>query len=479
MITSGVARAPSSKVESLPVDPLIQEFEAAVKHLIDNPNFKKARIGISVVEVESGKKWASFQERVLLNPASNAKLYTTAASLSLLLPEYRYETSFGGGLKGGIIEGPLLFRGNGDPSLTTQDVWAMVQELKGLGVKQITGDVLLDQSAYDEETVPPAFEQQPNEWAAFRAPISALALNRNTIAIKICPTAISQPAVVSIDPPGLMAPTGLITVRGQVMTTGRGKNTISLSLMGEGGRLTIGISGVIPMGSSPVRYVRRVEDPTLLAGYVLLHELRKANIAIKGGVKIGRINDVPILVRHQSAPLSQLLYAVGKDSDNFYAEMIFKTLGGGKKRHPARSADGSEVVVQWAEKIGAYEQNMILKNGSGLFDANRVSAASLVQILCTAWRDPKIHAEFIAQLSIAGVDGTLRQRLRELPFQRMIRAKTGSLHDVVALSGYVLSPNKKGPVAFSILFNQVEGKIEQARDAADQLVRAIAKRHWR
>ncbi len=235
------------------------------------------------------------------------------------------------------------------------------------------------------------------------------------------------------------------------------------------------LSGVVAADSRIVRYTRRAEDPRLLAGYALKALLERAEIKVSGDVKLGTARG-RTLARHQSEPLSTLLYALGKQSDNFYAEMIFKTLGGEVKGRPAKSADAAQVVTEWLGQIGALDAGVIIKNGSGLFDANRVTAWSTVELLRWAWRDPMVQPEYVAQLSVGGVDGTLRKRFRGEKTKRRVRAKTGTLDDAIALSGYSLRDDGKSPLAFSVLFNHVAGKQDVARRAADRLVEALVKR---
>jgi D-alanyl-D-alanine carboxypeptidase/D-alanyl-D-alanine-endopeptidase (penicillin-binding protein 4) len=222
-----------------------------------------------------------------------------------------------------------------------------------------------------------------------------------------------------------------------------------------------------------VRYTRRAEDPRLLAGYALKALLERADVKVSGGVKLGS-SQGRVLAKHASEPLSLLLYGLGKMSDNFYAEMIFKSLAGEAKHRPAKSADAGELVAGFLERIGASDPGVVLKNGSGLFDADRVTAFSTASLLRWAWRDPEIEPEYLAQLAIGGVDGTLRKRFRGEITKRRVRAKTGTLDDAIALSGYVLRDGK-GPIAFSILYNRVAGKQDIARRSADRLVELIAR----
>jgi D-alanyl-D-alanine carboxypeptidase/D-alanyl-D-alanine-endopeptidase (penicillin-binding protein 4) len=383
--------------------------------------------------------------------------------------EHRYETTLSGKLERDAVAGPLSVRGYGDPSLTTADLWAMVQELKSYGVKRVAGDILVDQAFYDDQTAPPAFDQQPNEWAAFRAPVSAVALDENCVTMTVRPSAAGGSARVEFEPPGV------VDAEGTVRTADEGgADTVELALSGNGTRMNAKVSGAIAADSRLVRYTRRADDPRLLAGFALKALLEKADVKVSGDVKLGTARG-RVIAKHASQPLSSLLYALGKQSDNFYAEMIFKSLGGEVKGRPAKSGDAAELVEQWLARIGAGDAGLVIKNGSGLFDANRVTAFSTVELLRWAWRDPSVQPEYVAQLSIGGVDGTLHKRFRGELTKRRVRAKTGTLDDVIALGGYVLRDSGRSPVAFSIFFNSVGGKQDTARRAADRLVDLIAR----
>jgi D-alanyl-D-alanine carboxypeptidase/D-alanyl-D-alanine-endopeptidase (penicillin-binding protein 4) len=450
----------------------VPELEVAVKALAAEKSFKDASISIAVLDVDSGRFLATYDEHTALNPASNAKLYTAAAALAMLHGDHRFETTLSGTVKGGAVSGSLVLRGHGDPSLTTADLWSMVEELKGEGVTKVTGDILVDQRFFDEQTTPPGFEQQPNEWASFRAPVSALALNENTVTLSVRPTQVGNAALCAFDPPGF------VDVDGDVKTAESGADTVGLELSLSGRRLSAKLSGAVAEDSRLVRYTRRVEDPTLLAGYALRALLDDAQIKVAGEVKPGSLKKATMLARHQSAPLAEILFALGKQSDNFYAEMVFKSLGGEVKTRPAKSADSASLVTQWLDKIGANDAGVVIKNGSGLFDSNRTTAASVVSLLRAAYRDPAISPEFVSQLSIGGVDGTLRNRFRAERARRAVRAKTGTLEDAIALSGYVLGPSGKGTIAFSVIMNHIVGKVAAGRAAADGLVERIVRREW-
>ncbi len=453
--------------------PAAPEITAAVKALTRDRVFKDAQIGIVVMDCESGAILAESGSHTVLNPASNAKLYTAAAALAMLHGAHRYQTTLSGTIHGSSAS-TLVLRGQGDPSLRQQDLWAMVQELKMHGVKKIDGDIVVDQSFFDDQTTPPAFEQQPNEWAAFRAPVSAVALDENTVTLIVRPTTSGQPAHVAFSPPGF------VDVEGSIKTGDDGADNVGLALEGADHRLHAKISGTIGGDSKLVRYTKRVDDPQLLAGYALRAILDAADVKVSGDVKLGtgvaRAQGT-VIVRHESEPLSTLLYSLGKSSDNFYAEMIFKSLAAEAKR-PGKSADAADIVTKWIAQNDLGDQGVVIKNGSGLFDSNRVTASSVAKLLRWAWQEPTVRNEYVAQLAIGGVDGTLHKRFRDTRRHRAVRAKTGTLDDAIALSGYVLAPNGRHTIAYAILFNKVSGHAASARAAADKLVEIIHDRYY-
>jgi D-alanyl-D-alanine carboxypeptidase/D-alanyl-D-alanine-endopeptidase (penicillin-binding protein 4) len=191
-------------------------------------------------------------------------------------------------------------------------------------------------------------------------------------------------------------------------------------------------------------------------------------------VALGGEQIEPRLVFHQSAPLGELLGQLGKYSDNFYAEMVFKALGAAQTGAKARSADGASAVASWLGAVGAADAGTRITNGSGLFDANRVSATTLARALVAGFGDPAIGPELVAQLAVGGVDGTLRSRFREYRQSRRVRAKTGTLNDVDALSGYALASDGQHGAAFAAIVSGVSDH-SQARRRIDAMVRALLR----
>ena len=401
------------------------------------------------------------------NPASNQKILTTAAVLHHFGASYRFKTSICG-VRAGDTVAKLVLRGSGDPSLSSADLRTLAKTVAQAGLRHV-GDVLVDQSFFDGRFVPPAFEQQPQEWAAFRAPVSAVSLDRNVVSLNVAPTELGQAARVWFDPEGFVDVSGSVRTEHIERT-----QNVKLTLSEAGTRLAAVVAGAIQPGSPAFHWSRRAEDPTLLAGYGLKAALAAEGIQVSGKIGVGGESEQVELAAHESQPLSDILPELGKDSDNFYAETLLKDLGAKLKGAPGTSANGASVVIDYLREIEAIDAGTRITNGSGLFDANRVSARTLVKTLLHAYRDPAMSQVFVAQLAVGGVDGTLKHRFSAFKKQRSIHAKTGTLDRAIALSGYAFRPDGSSPVAFSLIVSGITNHAE-ARKRIDDVVARVAK----
>ncbi len=421
------------------------------------------QFGACFLDARTGEELASLHGDVPDNPASNEKLVTAAAALRLLGPDQRFETALYGRPVNGRIE-RLVLRGEGDPSLSSADLTAFAGDLRTRGVKEV-GDILVDQSAFEERFVPPGFEQQPDEWAAFRAPVSAVAVDRNSVLITIAPTTKGLSARVGFEP------SGFVNVEGDIETVAKGTRALPrVGLSAKGQHLAARLSGSIAEGADSYRYRQRVDDPRLLAGYVLREGLASVGIAVGGTIRLGGADESREIVSHESATLAELLPELGKASDNFYAEMVLRALGRRSRGRPATSAAGAAAAIQFLKDIGAWEDGQRVTNGSGLFDSNRVTPRCLSRVLVAMTNDATLGPHFRAQLSVGGVDGTLKSRFRSPGTRGAVLGKTGTLRDVVALSGYVLGADNRPSVAFSCLMSGIAGRTGAARQAMDRIV---------
>lgn len=443
----------------------------AIRKLTEEVKRWGGSVGVAVLDVGSGQMLAEQKAHASFNPASNAKLATAAAALAILGPQRRFVTGLYGKIEGDTAN-EITLRGDGDPSLETRDLWALARELRAVGVRKVRG-ITVDQGYFDDRYAPPAFEQQPNEWSPFRAPVAAVSVNENTVLFHVRAATEGKEAEVDVDPPGF------VEVLGSVSTSKKGSpEQVILSLEPKGARLTAKLRGSLPEASRMLSVAKRVDDPRLLAGYALRAVLNPLGVEVSGDVRTGGEKQKRLIASHRSAELAALLGALGKESDNFYAEMIFKAIGADKGL-PASAEAAASAVEGYLRQAGAFEPGVVVKNGSGLFDANRTTPWATVSLLRAAYRDSRVGPDFLAQLAIGGVDGTMRGRLRGFAEQRAIRVKTGTLEAVAALSGYVLAPPGKAPIAFSVLVNGIPGKVSAARALMDEVVRAVAEELWR
>jgi len=474
----GAAAAPSASASApeliAPPQPLSPphvwksgELQRAVSVLASWVKKNHGELSAEIEDVSSGTELASSAANTPQNPASNQKILTTAAALHHLGAGYRFKTALFGTRAGSSVPA-LVLRGTGDPSLSHEDLASLAKALNEAGITHV-GDVLVDQSFFDGHYVPPAFEQQPNEWAAFRAPVCAVSLDRNVVTLNVAPTELGQNAKVWFEPEGF------VDVTGNVLTEKLDRaQTVKLTLKESGSRLSAVVAGGIQPQTAAFRWSRRVEDPTLLAGYGLKVALVAAGIQVSGKVASGGEHEQTELAAHESKPLAELLPELGKDSDNFYAETLLKDLGAKVKGAPGTSENGANAVLDYLREIDALDSGTRIINGSGLFDANRISAHTLVKTLVTAYRDPATSSVFVDQLAVGGIDGTLKHRFAAFKKTRAIHAKTGTLDRVISLSGFALRPDGSSPVAFSLIVSGITNHAE-IRKRIDEIVGNVAK----
>jgi D-alanyl-D-alanine carboxypeptidase/D-alanyl-D-alanine-endopeptidase (penicillin-binding protein 4) len=432
-----------------------------------------SQVGVSVVDARTGRTVFARNADTPLNPASNQKLITAAAALTELGPEFRMTTGLYGDLQGDAVVSGLYLKGHGDPTLKTADLIELGAQLVARGVRQVD-EVVVDGTYFDQGVLPPGFEEQPEEISAFRASVAAASVNANAFILRVSPGASAGAAArVWVDAEGHFALTN------ELMTTDTGGPNVVAVQRAKDDKLLLKLTGNVPLGMAPIVYRRRVESPLHYTGYALVEALRANRIQVPRRVRIAATpKGMALLASRRSPPLSEQLSALGKNSDNFTAEMLTKVLGAERVGAPGSTDHGGRVVVQALRKLGVSVTGLSFVNGSGLFGSNRVSAMQLTGLLGAMYREPSLRPEYLWHLAIGGVDGTLAERFVQLPAPRVVRAKTGTLADVVALSGYVLGRTPERVFAFSVLANGIKGKQHAARALADEVGADIAWHLW-
>jgi len=430
----------------------------------------KSHLSFTVHDAMSGDVLFDYQGHQPRNPASNMKLITAATALAKLGGHFSWITGFYGTPEPSGYLPRLTVRGSGDPSLSSRDLLVIAAKLKTLGVRSV-GEVMVVDGYFDNQILPPGFEQKPKEFAAFRAPVSAFSVNASAYTLTITPAQADQPAHVVVDGSGYFIIDNRVTT-----ATGKAPNVIAEQIP-RTGQMELRLRGQVPVGSSGISVKRRVEDPSTYAGHALVEALRTLGVGGKARVLVSRaqLDAIPQLATHRSPPLAVVLRALGKDSDNFYAEMILKTVAAEAMHKPGSSSQGVQIATRFMEQLGATDTGTRMVNGSGLYAGNLVTSSQLTRLLVAMHGRSDARPEYIAHLAVAGVDGTLSKRLGNKPTRGVIWAKTGTLDNVAALSGYILGPSAGKVWAFSFLADNIEGHVGEARSLCDQALRILTQ----
>ncbi len=438
-----------------------EQYAASVAPLLNENPSKNGRLGVVVKSLSSGETIFEHNPDKMYIPASNEKIITSVSALSLLGKDYRFKTEFfsGGGISDGVLHGGLYIKGYGDPTLSEGHLGYIVFQLKQRGVKEIKGKFVVDDSFFGRNKYAQGWKE---EWRDdFYSPaISALSFNYNIIELKVYASKSGNRPSVKIEPDG-----SNIKIINQAVTSGK-KGALRTTWQNDE---TIVLSGRIKPKATVTLKIP-VLNPTLFTGNVIKNAIEQAGIKVSGAVVADRVPRwANIIYTHYSDPLSSVIAEYNKNSVNIIGENLMKTLGAKYKGVPGTWEKGSIVISEFLKEVGI-KNGFKVVDGSGLSLLNRVSPETLTDVLSYAYEDKLISTDFIESLPVAGVDGTLRKRFRNSEIQGRVRAKTGYLKNVRALSGYIFT--KKGDVlVFSILSNGFGWKTKELQnDLLGQLV---------
>lgn len=445
-----------------------------LEEIVKTAELGDAEIGVHVRSLPDGRTLFSKGSTKLFNPASNVKLVTTAAALWYLGAAYKFKTIAYRDPKmhGTTVDGSLYVKGFGDPTLTDEQVFGFVNEVALHGITEVTGDLVLDESFFDSVYEGPGWEQEHGD-RSYAPSMGALAVNFGTFTVRVLPgTSIGSEAQVLVWPdiPSIeissSASTGGDDARSRIMI-GTSK--------GEGTKALVSVRGAVGIDDPEgVTVYRRAYHPTLYAGEHIRKMLEMRGVKIKGKTKIGTVakNAVTVAV-HESWPLADVVSVLNKFSNNFIAEQILKTLGAEIGGQPGTWQKGCDVAGQFLADIGIPKGSYVLGNGSGLNDVNRFTPEQLTMILEAMYKRYEVQAEYVSSLAVAGASGTITSRFANAPAQLKLRAKTGSLTGVSALSGYVSTRDQK-VLAFSIMLNGYSGRTRSMWKVQEAIGNALA-----
>lgn len=516
--------APATPPSGLPPVSLPAQIES----LVSDPSVSRAHWGIMVTNLDGAPIFA-LNEAQFFQPASNAKLFTTAAALALLGPDKTVETQVVGTLKGSTVTGDLALIGAADANLSGRqlpyvspgsrpaaetpsappDPLRYLEDMAGQvaakGVTQIDGDVV----GYD--TLFP-WEPYPSDWSiddmvwGYGAPVSALTINDNQIKVTITPAAApGHPATVQ-----LLPDTPYYTIDLNVRTT-PAKTGGQVQFERAPGSKVLRIYGSIAAGSPPYSEEVAIQDPAEYAAIALKAMLEARGISVKGAARAMHWSDfddprgflsqtrqpidagqtsgsqavmcaVPnwpqarragdtVLATHQSVPLVEDVTATNKVSQNLHAELFLHRLGLAFTCY-GTAAQGARVVRQFlTANAGIDPADFVLYDGSGLSGHDLVTPRAIAQLLHFATTQPWFAA-WKASFPVGGEDGTLGGRFAKPPLKDHIFAKTGTLGEARALSGFLDTASGR-TVIFSVMVTDHMPGSPADRDTMDKIIAAI------
>jgi D-alanyl-D-alanine carboxypeptidase/D-alanyl-D-alanine-endopeptidase (penicillin-binding protein 4) len=457
-----------------PASDRVDALRTELRQIFDAPMFDRMQWAVVVQSLASGETVYSENASKLLMPASNMKIVTLAAAAERLGWDFTYETRLltAGPVAHGVLAGDLIAVGSGDPTIggrggsATRVFEAWADQLRADGLTEIKGRIVADARAFDRESLGAGWA-----WdylaSGYAAGVSALQFNESVADVAIHPgPSAGTPAVIEVRP----VESGLV-LDTHVTTVATGDADLDFSRLPGSNRLVV--RGTIPAGSKEVVRAAAVDRPALYFARMLRATLIARGIRVTGGA--GEFEDVypvaptapmRVLLSHRSAPLAEVARVLMKVSQNQYAETLLRTLGA--QSGPGTAVAGQKVVREVLDGWGVPQDAYVLADGSGLSRYNYVCAELLVRILRQMYRDPRHREPFMAALPIGGQDGTLARRFVGTRATENVHAKTGSIANVRALSGYVTTLDGE-PLAFSILANHFtvpQATIDAATDLA-------------
>lgn len=476
-VVAGLWMACSLAWGQAPAATAFDELPAPVREAMERLGMPPDRLSLLVMPKHGGPARLAWLADLPRAPASTIKALTTLAALERLGPVHRWRTealALQPPDARGVLRGPLVLRGNGDPDFTYVRLQELLRELRRQGVQRIEGDVWLDRSAFEParpELGAPPFDETPD--AYYNVIPDALLLHGNLLFLQIHATQ-DRLSVSATHPPlqGLS-----IDTRGLVLRDGACADWESSWQPPEAeqrpdGRTVVRLRGSFPRGCSADTETNVVERNAYWEHVLgaLWQEL--------GGRWQGRVRDgvapagALLLAARPSDTLADIVKRVNKPSDNTMARLLFLTLGAqalqGQPGDTRAAADG--VLRDWLRGRDIDAAGLVLDNGSGLSRSERISARQLAHLL-HAGADSDWAPEFEASLPIAGIDGTLRRRLKDTPAAVRARLKTGTLRDVDGIAGYVRDLARREWIVVAIV-NGPEGR--RARPVLDALVAWVA-----
>ncbi|KAF0141199.1 MAG: D-alanyl-D-alaninecarboxypeptidase/D-alanyl-D-al anine-endopeptidase [Stygiobacter sp.] len=438
----------------------LAELRDQLDDFFGDQSFNNAFWGVMVKSLKTGEVIYRRNADKLFTPASNMKLFTSAAAFLILGANYKYQTSFfaNGEFLRGTLKGDLVIQGSGDPTFSNLffsgsatkvfEDWA--DTLKAKGIYEITGDIFGDDSYFDNVGFGKGWSlDYESSW--FAAPSGSLSFDDNLTEIRIEPSEINFPAKITVVPE-----TNFVTIIPKVITADESAES-DVKVTRVRGTNLITASGQIAKGSKAIIEHVSISNPAMYFLTVLREVLEKRGIIIRG--KVARLDDagknvdqnnlIPIF-KHHSVPLRLIIREMNKNSNNFYAEQILKTIGM-EEKDLGTVDNGVKACKNLFNDMGINSESMVMADGSGLSRLNLVTPRQIINLLAYMYKNEEFE-KYYESLPIAGIDGTMADRMKRTVAEGNVHAKPGFNEFVSALSGYLRTTSGE-PLVFSMIVN--------------------------
>ena len=422
----------------------ISEIPPPVSAALHEARIPSSAVAIVVAPLGDGSLRLALNEAAPMNPASTMKLLTTYAALNMLGPTFQWRTGVYATSRphGGRLEGDLILRGSGDPSLVIERFWMLVHRLRGLGLRQLHGNLVLDKSAFGSPRESEALDG--NALRPYNVAPDALLVNFKTLTLEFVPDPGASVARIIATPTlaGVKVPASVPLVKGPC---GDWHERLRADFSDPWAPR---FAGHYSLECAEQTWHLSLLDHTQFVGAAFRALWEASGGSWTGHVREGRTPAGAVeLLGQDSPPLSEIVRDINKFSNNVMARQVFLTLGAPEPGQSASAERSVHAVTAWLARTGLAMPELVLENGCGLSRHERISADSLARLLAQAYAGPRMP-EFLASLPVAGLDGTMKNRPAA---SGSAYVKTGFLEGVRALAGYVLSSSGHRYVVVAIV----------------------------
>lgn len=446
-----------------------QSLKTKIDNVVKDKFFDRCLIAIQVEDLTTNKTLFKKNEKMLLHPASNMKIITTTAGLIYLGPDYEFKTDlyYDGYVSNDTLNGNLYFVGGCDPDFVTQDFYGFVDVIKSLNISAINGNIYGDIAFKDSLYWGKGWmwDDDPSSDAPH---LSALNLNDNCVEVVVQQTDYLEQPAISINPN-----TKYVLVKNEITNDSTEKFEITRNWLERKNEIIV--KGKYPKSIKYTSEIVNVLEPAKYFLTVFSEVLDSNNVKLIGNIGIEKHPAQITLLNSFNRRYSDIINNLNKTSDNLSAEMTLLALAEKFYGKPANAKNGINVVDSMIQLVGMDPEDYRIVDGSGVSHYNVVTAELLSSILKYFYEQrPELYTILYNSFPIAGVDGTLENRMRNTLAENNVHAKTGTITGVSTLSGYVTT-KKNHTLAFSIMIQNYVGSSSKAKEFQDQICKILAE----